>query len=69
MLIRVFVCVRARTSPIFYDLRLLKLCDLLTLDTACFMYKYNKGALPERDLQVNPLTQFQRYKQIMVNLT
>lgn len=63
MLIRVFVCVRARTSPIFYDLRLLK------LDTACFMYKYNKGAPPERDLQVNPLIQFQRYKQIMENLT
>ena len=33
--------------PLFADLKLLKLCDIITFCTACFqMYKYNKGTLP-----------------------
>ena len=38
---------RAHTSPIFKQLSLLKLCDVVELQTALFMYQYNKGILPD----------------------
>ena len=37
---------RAHTSPIFKQLSLLKLCDVVEHQTALFMYQYNKGILP-----------------------
>ena len=38
---------RAHTWPIFKQLSLLKLCDVVELQTALFMYQYNKGILPD----------------------
>ena len=38
---------RAHTSPSFKQLSLLKLCDVVELQTALFMYQYNKGIFPD----------------------
>ena len=38
---------KAHSSPLFKNLNLLKLPDIIKLCTASFMHQYNKGTLPE----------------------
>ena len=38
---------KAHSSPLFKNLNLLKLPDIIKLSTASFMHQYNKGTLPE----------------------